>query len=94
MRNEPLCSVFARRVDLVVESFDDAVLIWDGEHRRLHHLDLWAAVFWEELDGRRAIGQIATELAREFGTSPARVVADLSAVARRLLHEGLVTAMT
>lgn len=94
MTDDTLRTVFAPRVGLVVEAFDDAVLIWDGECRRLHCLDMWAAVIWEELDGRREIGQIASELAEELGISRARLAADISAVARRLVREGLVTATT
>lgn len=94
MTDDSLHRILARRVGLVVETFDDAVLIWDSERRRLHRLDLWAAVIWEELDGRREIGQMAVELAREFGISPACVTADLPAFARRLVRERLVTTIT
>ena len=80
--------------DLVVETFDDALLVWDDDTAKLHHFDVHAAVVWEELDGHSTIAEVATKLAREFGASPADVSADVLAVARLWAAEGLVAAAT
>lgn len=90
MSTPDLSSVLRRRSGLVLESFDDALLIWDETSTRLHHLDLPAALIWDELDGRRPLDAVSAVLAAEFATSPDQLAADVLAVARRLLDEGLV----
>jgi len=74
---------------LVVEGFDDALLVWDEHGRRLHHLDLLAAVVWDELDGR-TLGAIAADLAPDFETAPAAIRGDLVTLSERLVAEGLL----
>ena len=46
---------------LAVERFDDALLIWDEDGRKLHRLDQPAASVWDEMDGR-SLGVIAAML--------------------------------
>lgn len=85
-----LSSVLDRRPDLVVEGFDDAVLIWDDDAARLHHLDHSAALIWDELDGKRSLSAVAASLASDF-EAPADVLErDVLALAHRLTDEGLV----
>jgi hypothetical protein len=80
--------------DLVVETFDDALLVWDEAAAKLHHFDLHASVVWEELDGHSTLDEVAANLAREFGASPGDVATDVLAVARLWAAEGLVAAAT
>ena len=86
-------TILSRRPGLVVEGFDDAVLIWDESSARLHHLDLWAAVVWEELDGFRPLSALSRDLADEFSASRERLADDLLTVAGKLLKECLVVAV-
>ena len=83
-------AVLTPRAHLVVEHFDDALLIWDDEAGLLHHLDLPAAIVWEELDGR-PLGEVCRGLAAEFGSDGGRVHEDVLALAGRLVADGLVT---
>lgn len=85
-----LDTVVTRRADLVTEEFDDALLIWDGMARRLHHLDLIATVTWDELDGRRSLGEICEDLATVFLGQETSVRGDVLALAHRLVEEGLL----
>lgn len=73
---------------LVVEAFDDAVVIWHEARGRLHHLDRAAATVWAELDGR-TIAQVAEDLAPRFEAG-ASLLADLITLCDTLLAEGLV----
>jgi hypothetical protein len=82
-------TVLIRTPGLVVEAFDDAVLIWDHGRETLHHLDLQAAVVWHELNGR-SLGEIATALALDFGADELLVRRDLLTLGDTLLTQGLV----
>lgn len=84
-----LDTILRHSPDLTVESFDDAVLIWDGTRRVLHHLDVLAALVWDELDGR-CLSVVANDLAGQFSAEIVRVSDDVLALARRLQDEGLV----
>lgn len=90
MTSADLSTVLRRRDGLVVEGFDDALLIWDDAAARLHHLDLPATLIWDELDGRRPLGAVAATLASDFVATPDQLSADVLAVASKLLDEGLV----
>lgn len=87
-----LGTVLHPRPGLLTEEFDDAVLIWDDATHQLHHLDLAAALVWEELDGRRSVQDIADELAGDLETPLDVLRADLVAIARQLVELGLVHA--
>ena len=74
---------------LVVEWFEDAILVWDESVQKLHHLDPLAATVWSELDGRH-LADIAAALAAEFGVSDDVVRRDLLTLGDTLLTQGLV----
>lgn len=82
-------SVVRLRRDLDVEEFDDALLVWDERGRRLHHLDLRAAVVWDALrDGRRLL-EVAADLAADFPGHEMAVYRDVTRLAQRLVDDGL-----
>jgi hypothetical protein len=84
-------TVVTPRPGLVVEGFDDALLIWDGGRRQLHHLDLLAAVVWDELDGR-SLAAVAADLAADFGAPAAAIRDDLVTLSERLVADHLLEA--
>jgi hypothetical protein len=84
-------TVLRPREGLAIESFDDAILIWDESAQKLHHLDMLSATVWEELDGR-PLEEIAQILADAFAADPALVRRDVLTLGNTLLTEGLVTA--
>lgn len=75
---------------LVVESFDDALLVWDDRTGRLHHLDQLAALVWDELDGHRSVSAVATDLQDLFPDAGAQLRDDVLALVHQLAAEGLV----
>ena len=86
-----LDTVLARRPDLQVEEFDEAILIWDDRQEMLHHLDLGAALVWEGLDGQRSMRVLLNDLHELFdGEARDRITADVLASAAQLVELGLL----
>jgi hypothetical protein len=73
---------------LTVESFDDALLVWDESRKKLHHFDRLAAAVWQELDGR-SLAEVASTLAADLGADESLVRHDLLTLGNVLLTEGL-----
>jgi hypothetical protein len=83
-------SVLRHAPDLVIEEFDDALLIWDERGGHLHHLDLVASVVWDELDGRRSLAEVSVELAATLQGGGDHIETDVVRLAETLLAEGLL----
>ena len=83
-------SVLARKPALHVEVFDDALLVWDEETQKLHHLEVIASTVWDELDGHRTLGTISETLADRYTTDLEQIRADVLALVSRLHDEGLL----
>ena len=83
-------AVLRPREDLVLEVFDDAILIWDERRSKLHHLDAIAARIWSRIDGERSAGEISDALAIEFPDVPRdRLTGDVINLLQRVQDEGL-----
>ena len=83
-------SVVAHKPALHVEVFDDAMLVWDEETQKLHHLEVIASSVWDELDGHRTLGTISETLADRYATEPEQIRTDVLALVTRLHDEGLL----
>ena len=81
-------SGLVRRDDLVAEHFPADILIWDESARMLHHLDAMAAIVWDELDGR-PLRAVAADLALDFASDEARLLADLITLSDDFVAKGL-----
>lgn len=75
---------------LQVEVFDDALVIWDVDKEKLHHLDGIASTVWGEFDGDRTLDAISEVLAGRYSTERRQIQQDVVALVERLLDEGLV----
>ena len=81
-------SVLLPRQDLVVEAFDDALLIWDESTGTLHHLDIRAALVWEHMDGR-PLQEIAVLIAQELDVERESLLDDLVTLGDNLVTRRL-----
>lgn len=84
-------SVIAPREHLVVEGFDDALVIWDEHSAKLHRLDLFAAVVWDQLDGRRTIREVTEGIAEDIPPPTDGLGEAVMELLQRLTTEGLVS---
>jgi hypothetical protein len=69
--------VLVQAEDLVVERFDDGVVLWAPSTETLHRLDLQGTAVWDLLDGQRSLQDIATELAEVFQVDRAIILPDV-----------------
>lgn len=83
--------VLAQTTDLVVERFDDGIVLWVPSTETLNRLDLQGTAVWGLLDGQRSLLEIATELAEVFQIEPALILPDVVAYAAQLGELALVT---
>jgi hypothetical protein len=83
-------SVVAHAHKLVVEEFDDGVVVWDGPSECLHRLDGPGALIWDLLDGGRSLGEVAADVGRLFGLDPEHVRGDVHAFVTDLVERQLV----
>ena len=67
----------------------DFVLL-DGEGKMLRGLNATGAEVWELIDGRRALGAIASEIARRYAVPEGRVLEDVVRFSLALAARGLI----
>jgi hypothetical protein len=84
-------SVVAHAHHLVVEEFDDGVVVWDGLSEGLHRLDGPGALVWDLLDGRRSIDVVAADVGHLCGLATEEVRGDVGAFITDLVERQLVT---
>ncbi|HYV45372.1 MAG TPA: PqqD family protein [Myxococcaceae bacterium] len=65
-------------------------VILDGQGQMLRGLNGTGAAVWELIDGRRPLGEIASEVARRYQAPEARVLEDVVGFARALAARGLI----
>lgn len=69
-------------------------VVLDGAGQMMRGLNASGARVWGLIDGRRALGEIAEELARCYGEPVSRVLEDVAAFAGELERKGLVRLRT
>lgn len=67
----------------------DFVLL-DAQGEMLRGLNVTGAAVWELIDGRRALGEIASEIARRYSEPEPRVLEDVVTFAQALAARGLI----
>jgi len=85
-----LDSVVETKQTLLVEVFDNALLIWDEDTEKLHHLEVVASAVWGHLDGQQSLGMIAEALAERYTGDPGQIRRDVVTLVTQLCEEGLV----
>jgi PqqD family protein of HPr-rel-A system len=69
---------------------DGEIVLYDGESRQAHLLNPSASLIWDCLDGTVALGELASDLADEFGADPGEVGEQVVAMVRNFDELGLV----
>lgn len=77
-------TVLQQAADIVVEEFEDGVVIWAPTDGTLHRLDLQGKAVWELLDGRRDLAGVAAELAERYAVSLVVLLPDVVSFAQKL----------
>lgn len=90
--NERSASYPAARSDLVFRPLADEWVILDPQGRRLHVLNLTAALVWGHIDGTRTPDELAALVWDAYGRSPDRnrVLAEVTEVLNDFRGRGLL----
>jgi len=86
----PACAVPERALGAEGLAVGGDFVLLDGQGQVLRGLNGTGAAVWELTDGRRALGEIAAEIARRYAAPEARVLQDVLAFARALAARGLI----
>ena len=80
----------AVRSDLVAESVDGELLVFDPVRNEVHQLNPMGALVWQFLDGSATVDELVGDLADAFDAPPDQVRADLTALLDQLAEEHLL----
>jgi PqqD family protein of HPr-rel-A system len=69
---------------------DGEIVLYDADSQQAHLLNPTASVIWDCLDGTVALGELASDLADEFGADPAEVGDQVVAIVRSFDELGLL----
>jgi PqqD family protein of HPr-rel-A system len=58
----------------------DGLILYNHDSSLVHHLNPSATLVWHLCDGEASVGQLATEIAEEYGLKPSEVLGQVSAV--------------
>ncbi len=81
---------YRRRPDVRWKKLDGAAAVLDESEGQLVHFSDVGGRIWEELDGRRTVGELAELLSREFEASLPTLRRDVDGFLARLLEMELV----
>ncbi len=82
----------AARSDVLLRPMGAEWVLYDPDSRRIHVLNLSAALTWSALDGERTLEAVAEEICTEMAEVPdqERVLDDVRAAVERFREEGLL----
>ncbi len=82
--------VVAHNPDVVAREFEDLAFIMHPDRRELHHLNHTSWFVWGMIDGARTVGELATEVTREYDVAPEQSLSDVIELLQSLLEKDLV----
>ncbi len=83
-------AVFERDPRCEAVELGGELVVLDGMGQTLRGLNKVAARVWALIDGRRPVGEISTEIARQFRQDESRVLGDVTAFVAVLADRSLV----
>ncbi|HLA38073.1 MAG TPA: PqqD family peptide modification chaperone [Candidatus Brocadiales bacterium] len=78
------------RIDLINETVEEEVVIYDPKNHNLHHLNPMAGVIWELCDGNHTPKEIAEEVVSVLETDPVQVERDVTKTIEEFQSKGLL----
>jgi len=78
------------RIDLVNETVEDEVVIYDPKNHNVHHLNPMAGVIWELCDGNHTPKEISEEILGILEASPTQVEKDVTKTLEGFQRKGLL----
>jgi hypothetical protein len=81
----------ARKDGLVTTVIDGETAVYDRVTDKLHLLDRSATAVWQRLDGSRALGEIADDIAAAYGVAEHVALRDVTTLAAALGDQGLLS---
>lgn len=79
-----------RRPDVLELDLDDGLILYNRDSSLVHHLNPTARIVWFLCDGSADVGELAGEIAEEYGLDPSTVRAQVAALVAELDAVGLV----
>jgi hypothetical protein len=81
-----------QRSGLQARVVDDEMVVLDIASGHVHHLNRTASFMWSRFDGNSSLAQLAEAVAQQFEVDPAVALRDVTEMAERLMHSGLLVA--
>ncbi|HHT9155566.1 MAG TPA: PqqD family peptide modification chaperone, partial [Candidatus Tripitaka sp. YC43] len=78
------------RIDLINETVEEEVVIYDPKNHNLHHLNPMAGVIWELCDGNHTPEEITEEVVSVLETDPVQVERDVTKTIEEFQRKGLL----
>jgi PqqD family protein of HPr-rel-A system len=69
-----------KSADVLELDMGDGLILYNHDSSLVHHLNPSAALVWQLCDGEASVGQLATEIAEEYGLKASEVLKQVSAV--------------
>jgi PqqD family protein of HPr-rel-A system len=70
----------AKAAEVLELDMGDGVILYNHDSSLVHHLNPSAALLWKLCDGEASVGQLAGEIAEEYGLQPKEVEDQISQV--------------
>ena len=78
------------RIDLINETVEDEVVIYDPKNHNVHHMNPMAGIIWELCDGNHTPKEIAEEVISVLETDPVQVERDVTKTIEEFQRKGLL----
>ena len=78
------------RDDLFYRKLVDGGMLYDGQHRRVHHLNATAAFVWEACQKGQGTGEMVRDLCRSYEVDDGSARADVVAILERFVDAELL----
>ena len=90
MEEKPDQRAWQTRDDLFYRKLVDGGMLYDGQYRRVHHLNATAAFVWEACQKGQDTGEMVRDLCRSYDVEDESARADVAAILERFVDSELL----